>query len=95
MGLQKAKDPQEEMKKWRRELRKEQRAMDREISKLEQMERKSRDECRKYGKEGRQDACKIVAREIVRTRAARNRRICGGGSTCVCAAGRGEVKLRS
>ena len=61
------------MKKWRRELRKEQRAMDREISKLEQMERKSRDECRKYGKEGRQDACKIVAREIVRTRAARNR----------------------
>lgn len=73
LGLQKAKDPQEEMKKWRRELRKEQRAMDREISKLEQMERKSRDECRKYGKEGRQDACKIVAREIVRTRAARNR----------------------
>ena len=43
--------------------------MDREISKLEQMERKSRDECLKYGKEGRQDACKIVAREIVRTRA--------------------------
>ena len=74
LGLQKAKDPQEEMKKWRRELRKEQRAMDREISKLEQMERKSRDECRKYGKEGRQDACKIVAREIVRTRAARKRR---------------------
>ena len=73
LGLQKTKDPQEEMKKWRRELRKEQRAMDREISKLEQMERKSRDECRKYGKEGRQDACKIVAREIVRTRAARNR----------------------
>ena len=27
------------------------------------MERKSRDECRKYGKEGRQDACKIVAGE--------------------------------
>lgn len=73
LGLQNARDPQEEMKKWRRELRKEQRSMDREISKLEQMERKSRDECRKYGKDGRQDACKIVAREIVRTRAARDR----------------------
>ena len=72
LGLQKAKDPQEEMKKWRRIKKRAARDGPRDLE-ARADGAKSRDECRKYGKEGRQDACKIVAREIVRTRAARNR----------------------
>ncbi|KAJ1451837.1 Snf7-domain-containing protein [Pelagophyceae sp. CCMP2097] len=73
LGLRKAVDPQEEMKKWKREISKEMRSMDREIKKIEQMENKSKAECEKLGKAGRIDACKIIAKEIVRTRKTKER----------------------
>ena len=50
--------PPQEMKKWKRELAKEQRSMDREIRKMEAAEAKSKAECQKLGKQGRIDACK-------------------------------------
>ncbi|EGB09650.1 hypothetical protein AURANDRAFT_7138, partial [Aureococcus anophagefferens] len=62
-----------EMKKWKRELAKEGRQMEREIRKMEEAENKSKAECQKLAKAGRVDACKIIAKEIVRTRAARER----------------------
>lgn len=73
LGLKEAPDPLSDLKKWKRELSREMRSMDREIKKLEQAEKKSADECRKLGKQNRIDACKILAKEIVRTRAARDR----------------------
>ncbi|KAJ8609479.1 hypothetical protein CTAYLR_005427 [Chrysophaeum taylorii] len=73
MGLRKAKDPLEDLKKWKRDLAKEMRSMDREVKKMDAAEKKSADECRKLGKANRIDACKILAKEIVRTRAAKER----------------------
>ena len=73
LGLKKKTDPQAEMKKWKRELAKEGRQMEREIRKMEEAENKSKAECQKLAKAGRVDACKIIAKEIVRTRAARER----------------------
>ena len=73
LGLKKKADPMKDVKKWKRELNKESRQMDREIKKLEQAEAKSKAECQKLGKQGRIDACKIIAKEIVRTRGAKER----------------------
>ena len=73
LGLKKRADPLEDMKKWRRELKKEGRQMEREIRKIEEAEKKSAAECQKLAQQGRVDACKIIAKEIVRTRAARER----------------------
>lgn len=72
-GLMKPKDPLEDMKKWQRELKSEMRSMEREIKKIEQAEKKSEEECRKLAKANRIDACRLLAKEIVRTRAARDR----------------------
>lgn len=73
VGLAKPKDPLEDLKKWKRDLAKEMRTMDREVRNIEAAEKKSMDECRKLGKQGRTEACKIIAKEILRTRAARDR----------------------
>ena len=73
LGLKKKSDPLEDMKKWKRELAKEGRQMEREIRKIEDAEKKSKAECQKLAKEGRVDACKILAKEIVRTRNAKER----------------------
>jgi len=73
LGLKAKPDPVKDVKKWKRELNKESRQMDREIKKLEQAEAKSKAECQKLGKQGRIDACKIIAKEIVRTRSAKER----------------------
>mmetsp|Transcript_13485 Transcript_13485/g.16916 ORF Transcript_13485/g.16916 Transcript_13485/m.16916 type:complete len:193 (-) Transcript_13485:436-1014(-) len=49
------------------------RSMDREIRNIQAAEKKSEAECQKLAKQGRIDACKIIAKEIYRTRATINR----------------------
>ena len=73
LGLKKRSDPLEDMKKWKRDLKKEGRQMEREIRNIETAEKKSMAECQKLAQQGRVDACKIIAKEIVRTRAAKDR----------------------
>ncbi|KAH8044306.1 hypothetical protein JL721_12888 [Aureococcus anophagefferens] len=70
LGLKKKSDPQAEMKKWKRSSPR--RAADGARDRKMEAENKSKAECQKLAKAGRVDACKIIAKEIVRTRAARS-----------------------
>jgi len=50
VGLRSPRDPLEDLKKWKRDLAKEMRSMDREVRNIEAAEKKSAAECRKLGK---------------------------------------------
>lgn len=62
------KSPDELVKEWRRNIAKESRAIERDIDKLKVAEKKTALECKKYAKDGRSDAARILAKEIVNTR---------------------------
>ncbi|CAO1624151.1 unnamed protein product [Jaminaea pallidilutea] len=62
------KTPAERLRQHQRALQKAQRELDRERSKLEQQEKKLIAEIKKNAKDGQMSACKIQARDLVRTR---------------------------
>lgn len=64
----KAKDPLDLAKQWKRDLQKEIRRMERDISDIKRLEQKSLTECKALAKKGRMSAVKILAKEIANTR---------------------------
>ncbi|AOA63843.1 ESCRT-III complex protein [Komagataella phaffii CBS 7435] len=60
--------PQERLRKNQRALEKTQRELDRERLKLEQQERKLIGEIKKSGRNGQMRACKIQAKDLIRTK---------------------------
>lgn len=62
------KDPYDQAKEWKRNLQKEIRRMDRDISNLKRAEQRSIKECQSLAKKNRVSAVKILAKEIVNTR---------------------------
>lgn len=60
--------PQERLRKHQRALEKTQRELDRERVKLENQEKKLVQDIRKSAKNGQMGACKIQAKDLVRTR---------------------------
>ncbi|KDN45973.1 Snf7-domain-containing protein [Tilletiaria anomala UBC 951] len=63
-----AKTPAERLRQNQRTLQKAQRELDRERAKLEQQEKKLVIDIKKTAKEGQMTACKVMARDLVRTR---------------------------
>lgn len=69
MGLfEKKPSPEELTKEWKRNIQKEIRKIDRDISAVKRAEQKSINECKALAKKGRTPAVKILAKEIVNTR---------------------------
>jgi len=60
--------PQERLRQHQRALTKAQRELDRERGKLEQSEKKLITDIRKSAKSGQMNACKVMAKDLVRTR---------------------------
>lgn len=79
MGVWEAHDPQERLRKHQRALEKTQRELDRERAKLENQEKKLVQDIRKSAKNGQMGACKIQAKDLVRTRRYVYQNIPGGG----------------
>ena len=69
----KKKAPDELVKEWRKELRKEQRALDRSLRSMETEERKARAEIKKLAKLGQTQNVRVVAQQLVRTKAAKEK----------------------
>lgn len=65
--------PEEQMKKWKRGIRKEKRGLERQIRKIEREEAKVKREIKKAAKKGDMDIVKTLAKELVRSRNAKNR----------------------
>mmetsp|Transcript_1397 Transcript_1397/g.1457 ORF Transcript_1397/g.1457 Transcript_1397/m.1457 type:complete len:116 (+) Transcript_1397:192-539(+) len=63
-------DPIEQSKNWKRELTKESRRIEREISSIQREEQKVLKECKKLAQSGQLEAAKIIAKEVVQTRKA-------------------------
>ena len=60
--------PQERLRQHQRSLEKAQRELDRERTKLEQQEKKLISDIKKSAKAGQMSACKVMAKDLVRTR---------------------------
>eukprot|EP00002_Diphylleia_rotans_P037894 TRINITY_DN852_c0_g1_i1.p1 TRINITY_DN852_c0_g1~~TRINITY_DN852_c0_g1_i1.p1 ORF type:complete len:213 (+),score=68.90 TRINITY_DN852_c0_g1_i1:66-704(+) len=65
--------PEEMAKKWRQELRAEERRLDRQIRDLDLAEKKVQREMKDLAKKGRMDSARILARELVHSRKAKER----------------------
>lgn len=65
--------PSEQAKEWKKKLAQEGRKLDREIEKISATEKKALTECKKLAKEGRQDNAKILAKQVLNTRRAKER----------------------
>ncbi|PRP72802.1 SNF7 family protein [Planoprotostelium fungivorum] len=65
--------PEELVKKWRRELTKEQRLLDRQIRAIDLAEQKTIRSIKDLAKKGDKSSAKILAKEIVRSRAAKEK----------------------
>jgi charged multivesicular body protein 3 len=63
----------DQAKNWKRELSKEMRGIDRGVNKLSHAEKGAIKECKKLAKEGQPKAAKLLAREVVNIRKARDR----------------------
>ena len=67
-GKGKKTDAMAQAKEWKRNLQKEMRRMDRDITDIKRAEQRSLNECKALAKKGRTNAVKILAKEIVNTR---------------------------
>eukprot|EP00745_Piridium_sociabile_P012914 TRINITY_DN19514_c0_g1_i1.p1 TRINITY_DN19514_c0_g1~~TRINITY_DN19514_c0_g1_i1.p1 ORF type:complete len:217 (+),score=23.67 TRINITY_DN19514_c0_g1_i1:51-701(+) len=67
------KDPKEKVRDWNRKLRQEMRDMDRSIRQIEMEEDKVLQDIKNAARRNDVVSCKLLAREIVRSRAAKNR----------------------
>ena len=70
---EKPKDPVAQLKQWKRDLQKQIRQMERDITDIKRAEQKSMLECKSLAKKGHKNAVKILAKEIVNTRRSVNR----------------------
>lgn len=66
-------DPADQAKRWKREITRQSRRLDRDISSIERAEKKAMSECKKYAKKGETKAARSLAKEIVNTRKAKER----------------------
>lgn len=65
---QKKVDPIDQAKEWKREIQKEARSIDKDITKLQREEEKAMKECKKLAKSGHVSSVKILAKQVVQTR---------------------------
>uniref|UniRef100_A0A0G4IF75 Charged multivesicular body protein 3 n=1 Tax=Chromera velia CCMP2878 TaxID=1169474 RepID=A0A0G4IF75_9ALVE len=72
-ATEKANDTRSQVREWTRKLRGEMRQLDRQMRSIENEERKVTDEIKKAGKRGDVNSCRILAKEVVRSRKARER----------------------
>lgn len=71
MGLfGKSKTPKEKVEEWSREIKKEQRGIQRQIRDIEREQNKVKAEIKKNAKKGDVDSCKILAKSIVESKKA-------------------------
>lgn len=66
-------DPLDQAKKWKREITRQARRLDRDILAIERAEKKAMKDCQKYAKKGELKAAKTLAKEIVNTRHSKER----------------------
>lgn len=66
-------DPQEQIKQWKRSISKQVRQIEREIRALEREEAKSAKECKALATKNQKAAAKVLAKEIVRARKAKEK----------------------
>mmetsp|Transcript_3051 Transcript_3051/g.4666 ORF Transcript_3051/g.4666 Transcript_3051/m.4666 type:complete len:223 (-) Transcript_3051:610-1278(-) len=66
-------DPKELAQTWKSELRSEDRKLQRQILAIEREEQKVKKEIKDAAKKGEKDACRILAKELVRSRKAKER----------------------
>ena len=67
------KSPADEAKEWKRQLSREMRRIDRDMNDLTRAEKNAAAECKKLAKQNQLPAAKLLAKEIVNTRKARER----------------------
>jgi len=67
--------PEERIKMWKREIKKQERIIDRAISELEMEEKKTQIQVKTYAKKGEEQTAKLVAKQLVKSRAAKHRLI--------------------
>lgn len=72
-GWEKKPDPKEQVKKWKQQMRGEQRKIDRQIRGIQREEEKVRKSIKQAAKRGDTSTAKMLAKEIVRSRKAQNR----------------------
>lgn len=58
-------DPLDQAKKWKREVTRQARRLDRDIAAIDRAEKNAMKECQKYAKKGELKAAKTLAKEIV------------------------------
>lgn len=67
-GKDSSKDPKEQVREWSRKLRQEMRGLDRQIRGIQREELKVTKQIKDAAKKGDKDVCKILAKEVVRSR---------------------------
>ncbi|KAJ8026041.1 Charged multivesicular body protein 3 [Holothuria leucospilota] len=72
-GKEQKKDPKEQVQEWTRALNKQSRGLDRQIRSIEREEAKVKRSLKDAAKQGHKDVCTTLAKEIVRSRKAKNR----------------------
>ncbi|KAL0221154.1 hypothetical protein RCL1_001008 [Eukaryota sp. TZLM3-RCL] len=66
-------DPREEAKEWKKQLRTEKRGLERQVRQIEQQEMKTQMAIKQAAKENRLSAARILAKELVRSKKAKER----------------------
>jgi len=72
-GKSKGSDPKEQVNEWCKKLRKEERALERQVTAIRREEAKVTRSLKEAAKKGDKDVCKILAREVVGSRKAVNK----------------------
>jgi len=72
-GKSKGADPKEKVNEWCKELRKEERKLERQVTAIRREEAKVTRSMKEAAKKGDKDVCKILAREVVNSRKAVNK----------------------
>ncbi|CAH1258051.1 charged multivesicular body protein 3-like [Branchiostoma lanceolatum] len=69
-GKSQGKDPKEQVREWTSQLRKQDRVLDRQIRGIQREEEKVKRSLKEAAKKGDKDTCRILAKEMVRSRKA-------------------------
>ncbi|KAK3095637.1 hypothetical protein FSP39_017001 [Pinctada imbricata] len=72
-GKEKQKSPKDQVNEWTHKIRKEGYVLDRQIRSIQREEEKVRRQIKDSAKKGEKEACKILAKEVIRSRKAVNR----------------------
>lgn len=72
-GKEQKKDPRDQVREWTSALNKQSRGLDRQIRSIEREELKVKRSLKEAAKQGHKDVCRTLAKEIVRSRKAKNR----------------------